>query len=166
MPQPTALNPLSTARTAGRSDWAERRFRRQPFILLSFSSSKKDRKAQEMQSYQCFQCIGHTGFNTSGTNGPHSLSRMKSGTHATPAPNRAHSGLHAETGAFRTEGAITTLGAFRTFTNIPGPGVKTANFAGSGVLIWCTPEERREPAGQRCAYARRCYEASRPRWAA
>ena len=54
-----------------------------------------------MQSYQCFQCIGHTGFNTSGTNGPHSLSRMKSGTHATPAPNRAHNGTHAETGAFR-----------------------------------------------------------------
>ena len=50
-----------------------------------------------MQSYQCFQCIGHTGFNTSGTNGPRSLSRMKSGTHATPAPNRAHSGLHGET---------------------------------------------------------------------
>ena len=78
----------------------------------------------------------------------------------------AHSGLHAETGAFRTEGAITTLGAFRTFTNIPGPGVKTANFAGSGVLVWCTPEERREPAGQRCAHARRCSEASRPRRAA
>ena len=95
------MKPPSTARTAGRSDWAKRRFRRQPFILLSFSSSKKDRKAQEMQSYQCFQCIGHTGFNTSGTNGPHSLSRMKSGTHATPAPNRAHNGTHAETGAFR-----------------------------------------------------------------
>ena len=28
------------------------------------------------------------------------------------------------------------------------------------------PEERREPAEQRCAYARRCSEASRPRWAA
>ena len=40
-PQLTALKPPSTARTAGRSDWAERRFRRQPFILLSFSSSKK-----------------------------------------------------------------------------------------------------------------------------
>ena len=78
----------------------------------------------------------------------------------------AHKGTHGETGAFRTEGAITTLGAFRTFTNIPGPGVRTANFAGSGVLIWCTPEERREPAGQRCAHARRCSEASRPRWAA
>ena len=115
---------------------------------------------------QCCSKPLFIAFSTSRTNGPHSLSRMKSGTHATPAPNRAHSGLHAETGAFRTEGAITTLGAFRTFTNIPGPGVKTANFAGSGVLIWCTPEERREPAGQRCAHARRCSEASRPRRAA
>ena len=29
-------------------------------------------------------------------------------------------------------GGITTLGAFRTFTNIPGPGVRTANFAAFG----------------------------------
>ena len=28
--------------------------------------------------------------------------------------------------------AITTLGAFRTFTNIPGPGIRTANFAAFG----------------------------------
>ena len=48
------MKPPSTARTAGRSDWAERRFRRQPFILLSFSSSKKARKEQETQSYQRF----------------------------------------------------------------------------------------------------------------
>ena len=40
-PQSPALKPPSTARTAGRSDRAERRFRRQSFILLSFSSSKK-----------------------------------------------------------------------------------------------------------------------------
>ena len=44
--------------------------RRQPFILLSFSSSKKLRKAQETQSYQRIQCIGHTDSNTSGANGP------------------------------------------------------------------------------------------------
>ena len=80
-PQPPALKPPSTARTAGRSDWAERRFRRQPFILLSFSSSKKLRKAQETQSYQRFQHVGHTDFNTSGTNGPCSLSWAKAGTH-------------------------------------------------------------------------------------
>ena len=38
-PQPPALKPPSTARTAGRSDWAERRFRRQPFILLFVTAS-------------------------------------------------------------------------------------------------------------------------------
>ena len=46
-PQPPALNPPSTARTAGRSDRAERRFRRQPFILLSFSSSEKPQKRRK-----------------------------------------------------------------------------------------------------------------------
>ena len=29
-------------------------------------------------------------------------------------------------------GGITTLGAFRTFTNIPGPGIRTAHFAALG----------------------------------
>ena len=84
-----------------------RRLRRQPFILLSFSSSEKLRKAQETQSYQRIQCIGHTDFKglsnavtnthpllpSMGTtrqksscrnrlqNGPRSLSRMKAGIH-------------------------------------------------------------------------------------
>ena len=118
-PQPTALNPPSTARTAGRSDWAERRFQRQPFILLSFSSSKKARKAQETQSYQRFQCIGHTDFKglsnavtnthpllpSMGTtrqksscrnrlqNGPRLLSRVKAGTHS-PSPTGSHTAAY------------------------------------------------------------------------
>ena len=77
----------------------------------------------------------------------------------------AHSGLHAETGGVSDRGGITTLGAFRTFTNIPGPGIRTASFAAFGA--WSgAPKERRKPSEQRCAYARRCSEASRPRWAA
>ena len=44
----------------------------------------------------------------------------------------AHSGPHGETGVVSDEGGITTLGAFRTFTNIPGPGVRTAYFAAFG----------------------------------
>ena len=92
-PQPTALKSPSTARTAGRSDWAERRFRRQPFILLSFSSSEKARKAQETQSYQRFQCIVHTDFNTSGTNGPRSLSQTKASTHSA-FRERSHTTAH------------------------------------------------------------------------
>ena len=44
----------------------------------------------------------------------------------------AHSGLHTETGGVSDGGGITTLGAFRTFINIPGPGIRTASFAAFG----------------------------------
>ena len=44
----------------------------------------------------------------------------------------AHSGLHAETGGRFGWGAIITLDTNCTFTNIPGPGVRTANFAAFG----------------------------------
>ena len=44
----------------------------------------------------------------------------------------AHSGLHAETGGVSDGGGITTLRALRTFTNIPGPGIRTASFAAFG----------------------------------
>ena len=70
----------------------------------------------------------------------------------------AHSGLHAETGGVSDGGGITTLGAFRTFTNIPGPGIRTASFAAFGAWSGGVPKERREPSGQRRAYARRCPE--------
>ena len=70
----------------------------------------------------------------------------------------AHSGLHAETGGVSDGGGITTLGAFRTFTNIPGPGIRTANFAAFGSWSGGALEERRKPSGQRCAYACRCPE--------
>ena len=58
----------------------------------------------------------------------------------------------------RGGGGITTLGAFRTFTNIPGPGVRTAYFAALGSWPGGALEERRKPSGQRCAYACRCSE--------
>ena len=78
----------------------------------------------------------------------------------------AHNGPHGETGGVSDGGGITTLGAFRTFANLPGPGVRTAYFAALGSWPGGALEERRKPSGQRCAYARRCPEASRPRWAA
>ena len=44
----------------------------------------------------------------------------------------AHEGSYGETGAVSDGGGITTLGPFRTFTNIPGPGIRTASFAALG----------------------------------
>ena len=52
----------------------------------------------------------------------------------------AHSGSHAETGGRFGLGAITTLGTFRTFTNIPGPGIRTAYFAAFGAWSWVLPK--------------------------
>ena len=51
-----------------------------------------------------------------------------------------HSGLHAETGGVSDGGGITTLGAFRTFTNIPGPGIRTASFAAFGAWSGVLPK--------------------------
>ena len=78
----------------------------------------------------------------------------------------AHSGLHAETGGLSDGGGITTLGAFRTFTNIPGPGIRTTYFAAfrswSETLLKNAESLRSSDALMRVAVPK----ASRPRWAA
>ena len=71
----------------------------------------------------------------------------------------AHSGLHAETGGVSDGGGITTLSVFRTFTNIPGPGIRTANFAAFGSWSGALPKNaeslRNSDALMRVAVPRR-----------
>ena len=71
----------------------------------------------------------------------------------------AHNGPHGETGGVSDGGGITTLGAFRTFTNIPGPGIRTASFAAfgawSGVLPKNAESFRNSDALMRVAVPRR-----------
>ena len=71
----------------------------------------------------------------------------------------AHSGSHGETGGVSDGGGVTTLGAFRTFTNIPGPGIRTASFAAfgawSGVLPKNAESLRNSDALMRVAVPRR-----------
>ena len=78
----------------------------------------------------------------------------------------AHSGTHGETGAFQMGGGIITLGALRTFENLPGPGIRTANFAAfgpwPGALSKNAESLRNSDALMRVAVPK----ASRPRWAA
>ena len=78
----------------------------------------------------------------------------------------AHKGTHGETGVFRMGALSLPSDRFARFGNPAWPGLKTAYFAALGSWPGGALEERRKPAGQRCAYARRCSEASRPRWAA
>ena len=144
-----------------------RRVRRQPFILLSFSSSKKARKAQETQSYQRFQCIGHTdfkGFSNAVT--PPSLLPSMGITHQkglgiivykrptfaftgeswyTLAFRRkiAHNGSHAETGGI-SDGAL-SLSSTRTARSRTSPGRvserQTLPFWGLGWM--CSPKTQK-----------------------
>lgn len=72
----------------------------------------------------------------------------------------AHNGSHGETRGVSDGGGITTLGAFRTFTNIPGPGIRTANFAALGtwsrVLSKNAESLRNSDALMRVAVLRHC----------
>lgn len=165
-PQPPALNPPSTARTVGRSDWAERRFRRQPFILLSFSSSGKPQKRRKRSHINVSNTLVARPSTPPAQTPQRSFQGAAAGTHATPSPNRAHSGLHGETRGVLDGGAIITLGAFCAVRKPCGAGCQNGVLCRFLALVGCVPEERGEPAGQRCAHARRCSEASRPRWAA
>ena len=76
-----------------------------------------------------------------------------------PAQRIAHNGTHGETRGVSDGGGITTLGAFRTFTNIPGPGVRMAYFAAfgswSGVLPKNAESLRDSDALMRIAVPRR-----------
>ena len=78
----------------------------------------------------------------------------------------AHKGTHGETGGISGGGGITTLGAFHTVRKPCVAGCKNGKLCRFWALVGCAPEGRRKPAEQRCAYARRCSEAPRPRRAA
>ena len=121
--------------------------------------------AQKLPSQRCPKPIFIALFNFSHKR-PTFAFTSESGYTLAFANRIAHSGLHAETGAFRTGGGITTLGTFRTFRKPCVAGYQNGKLCRFWGLVVGAPKERREPSGQRCAYACRCPEASRPRWAA
>lgn len=99
-PQPPALKPPSTARTAGRSDRAERRFRRQPFILLSFSSSKKPQKRRKRSHTNVSNTLVTRPSTPPAQTPQRSFRGTAAGTHL-PSPTGSHTAAHrAKQGRF------------------------------------------------------------------
>ena len=81
------------------------------------------------------------------------------------ANRTAHNGPHVETGAFRT-GRYHYPRSVPHVRKPPRVGYQNGVRCRFWVLVGSAPEERRKPSEQRCAYVRRCSEASRPHWAA
>ena len=78
------------------------------------------------------------------------------GTHS-PLPTGSHTAAHrAKRGAFRMGGGISTLGAFHTFRKPCVARYQNGKLCRFWGLVGCAPEERGEPAEQRCAHACRC----------
>ena len=78
----------------------------------------------------------------------------------------AHNGSHAETGGISDGGWYHYPRSVPHVHKHPRAGYQNSALCRFWVLAGGTPEERKEPSGQRCAYACRCSEASRPHWAA
>ena len=78
----------------------------------------------------------------------------------------AHKRLHGETGGCFGWGRYLYPRTVPHVRKPPRAGYQNGKLCRFLALAGGTPKERREPSEQRCAYARRCSEASRPRWAA
>ena len=87
-----------------------------------------------------------------------SFQRAAAGTHATRPPNRAHSGLHGETGVFRMGALSLPSDRFARFGTPAWPGVRTANFAAFGP--WSGRSRRTQRA---CGTAMRMMRVAVPR---
>ena len=114
--------------------------------------------AQKLPSQRCSQPLFIPIFNFSHKR--HTFAFTGESGYTLAFANRIpHNGSHAETGGVSDGGGITTLGAFRTFTNIPGPGIRTASFATfgawSGVLPKNAESLRNSDALMRVAVPRR-----------
>ena len=91
-------------------------------------------------------------------NGLRLLSQAKVGIHTRLSEkDRTQRHTRRKRGRFGW-GAIITLGAFHTFRKPCVARCQNGKLCRFWVLAGCTPEERREPSEQRCAYARRCSE--------
>ena len=95
--------------------------------------------AKKLPPQRCFKPLFIASFNFSHKR-PTFAFTGKSGYTLVFRRKIAHKGLHGETGGVSDGGGITTLGAFRTFTNIPGPGIRTASFAAFGAWSGVLPK--------------------------
>ena len=121
--------------------------------------------AQKLPSRRCSQPFLIPLFNFSHKR-PTFAFTGKSGYTLAFAYRIVHSGLHGETGVFRTGVVSLPSDCFTRFGNPAWPGGRTANFAAFGSWSEALLKNAESLRDSDAHDARRCPEASRPRWAA
>ena len=121
--------------------------------------------AQKLPSQRCSQPFFIPLFNFSHKRPTFAFS-SKSGYTLTFANRIAHSGLHGETGAIQMGALSLPSDCFTRFGNPAWPGIRTANFAAFGSWSEALLKNAESLRDSDAHDARRCPEASRPRWAA
>ena len=134
---------------------------------VKFGFSSKTVPANIVQKLSAHSLLKSVFFriSTSLTNGSRLLSQAKAGTPSAfreRSHTRAHTAKQGPSGRGRYHYPRHVLHIHEH----PRAGCQNGVLCRFWVLAGCASEERRKPSEQRCAYARRCSEASRPRWAA
>ena len=123
-----------------------------------FAQNRSRNYRQKVTATTPSQTAFHRIFSASRTNGPHSLSRVKAGTHSAFGEGSHTAAYTPKQGLFRM--GVVSLLSERSARSPTSPGRVSERqvLPLLGLGRGCAPEERRKPAGQRCAYARRCPE--------
>ena len=126
-----------------------------PSCKVRLFVQKRSRKyRQKVTATTLFQTAFHRVFSTSLTNGPRSLSRVKAGTH--PAFREgSHTAAHTPKQGRFGRGWYHYPRTVPHVHKHPRAGYQNDVLCRFWALTGGTPEERREPSEQQCAYARR-----------
>ena len=136
-----------------------------PPVKFGFSSNSVPANIAKSYRHNAVPNRFRSRFSTSRTNGPRLLSLPKAGTHS-PFREKSHTRAHTPKQGCFGWGWYHYSRSVPHVHQHPRAGYQNGKFCRFWALVVGAPKERRKPSEQRCAYARRCSEASRPRWAA
>ncbi len=134
-------------------------------VLCGPSLSAEEKKSAKMPPQLCPQPFLIAFFNFA-HKWPTFAFTSESGYTLAFANRIAHSGLHAETGAFWMGALLLPSEHFTRFGNPAWPGVRTANFAAFGAWSWVLPKNAESLRSSDALMRIAAPKASRPRRAA
>ena len=136
-----------------------------PGILLSFLPSEKPQKRRKRSHTNVSNTLVARPSTPPAQTPQRSFRGTAAGTHL-PSPTGSHTAAHTVKQGCFGRGWYHYPRSVPHVHKHPRAGCQNGKLCRFWGLVKGAPKERKEPSGQRCAYACRCSEASRPRWAA